>query len=281
MDGYQLKKVLDQIVDKAYPDLNERDRKKYHAFYVKLVEKKLKSKNGDYVYTTHVMRIFGIRDKAPARLIKTSIHELSHHIDWCIRGRSDHQKPFYEVYRRLLYASLDLGLLNVEEFVEEGQSSRDFNKVCKMLQEYRRKRGEYKSDLRRIDILNGYDFRAYLKDRGYSFDAVTKCWYIEVPENDVDAETAWLDWLGPKYEICASSEFHFKRKGIVPSVWCCHEFTDDEKNKLQAGEEIRLDDCCSRKTGREFKCIVRFFNGRLELVEFVNDEEQEKENRYE
>ena len=44
----------------------------------------------------------------------------------------------------------------------------------------------------------------------------------------------------------------------VPDVWCGHKFTQDEKELLEAGHTIRLDDTVSSNTGRRFDCTVRW-----------------------
>lgn len=53
----------------------------------------------------------------------------------------------------------------------------------------------------------------------------------------------------------------FERMGFAqpktpPEKWSGHTFTDDERVMLEQGLSVALDDCVSKKTGREFSCKV-------------------------
>ena len=48
-----------------------------------------------------------------------------------------------------------------------------------------------------------------------------------------------------------------KKKEGVPDMWAHHKFTDEEKQLLENGMAVRLDDCISAK-GKKFSCKVRY-----------------------
>ena len=58
MDGYQLKKILEDIIDVAYPKATEREKRRYKGFYIKPMPKRYKSKLGDYDPRTRTIRLY-------------------------------------------------------------------------------------------------------------------------------------------------------------------------------------------------------------------------------
>ena len=216
MDGYQLKKILDNIIETAYPQSTEEELRNYRRYYIQLVDKTYKSKNGDYLYSTRKLRVFSTKKRAADHIVKTSIHELSHHIDYCRRGTSDHKKPFYEVYRRLLYAGIEIGIFSKEDFMEGIRDSSDYNKVCKMLSEYSGSAGVYKEGQIRVNVKNAYTIKEKLKEKKFRFDSITKDWYMEAPEIKRDAISDFLDGLGADYEITTPNNISFRREMPMP-----------------------------------------------------------------
>lgn len=268
MDGYQLKKTLCDIVDYAYSDSPK--LRKYKGFYVKVEEKKLRSKHGDYNYATKTIRVFNITKRDDNFLIKTSIHELSHHVDAMNRGRSDHQKPFYEVYKKLLYAGLDMGIFNAENFCHGMRDSSDYNKVMKMIQGYTPAETGYKKEMARVNVHNAYSVKEKLKAEGYSFDQVTKDWYKEVEKGYTGKELRILNNIIEQcsevsFDVTGALDFSFKRPGagLIPDSWCGHIFTDEEKEALEREYIIDIKDAWSRKKGKTFSCRLLWKDGKL------------------
>ena len=72
----------------------------------------------------------------------------------------------------------------------------------------------------------------------------------------VKGHLAELDYNGNKYVGFESTGFVNDTK--VPRSWAGHVFTDDEKVMLEAGKQVALDDCVSKKSGKKFKCTVTF-----------------------
>lgn len=274
MDGYQLKRILEDIIDVAYPKAREQEKRRYKGFYIKPMQKKLKSKLGDYNPRTRTIRLFDIENRSVVSTVVTSLHELAHHIDWCKRGeecwmRGWHQKPFYDVYRILLYAGLEFGYFRKEDFLSSIRDQIDYNKVCRMLEEYTGEEGDFKPGMRRVNAKNAYAIRQHLKARGYMFDSVTKDWYVEVPEAELKNHTAYLDANDVRYEITDPVDMSFKRSDrALPESWCGHTFTQEERDALESGKSIHADDFWSLKKHRYFSCDL-FWEGSRFKPEFT------------
>ncbi len=130
----QVKNILCDLVDYAYDDNNPK-KDLYKKFYIEVSEQNKKSFHGDYNIKTHHIRIFNTyRDDAS--IIVTTIHELTHHIDNCNRGTSDHSKEFYTIFEHLLKTGLNMGLFSKEQFFAATADASDSKKVRKMIEDY-------------------------------------------------------------------------------------------------------------------------------------------------
>jgi len=199
----KLKSVLNDLVDYAYKD--DPRLPYYKRFYVEYLKKKLKSKNGDYDPSTHKMRIF-TKDRPEISIMKTSIHELAHHIRYAQgvgHGSTAHDKDFYEVYRKLLYAALDMQIFNREAYRSCFKDSTDAKKVQKILDAYvpPLKKTDYKKDIWRIRVQKAFQIKDLLKARGYMFNSYDKVWEKELKKEDIEKERAYLKGIGADFSV--------------------------------------------------------------------------------
>lgn len=212
-----IRETLCDIAKTAYPDYPW--PKKLTAFRVNLNrEEQRRSKHaccrlpyGERRHSIIEVYNFYRGDKA---LIQTCIHELAHHVDWCFRGTSDHSKEFYEAYEKLLFAALDMGLLDAETF-EASEDSSGSAKVAKMLTRYVPNPIEYKTDTVTIQVQNGFTVKDMLKSFGFSYNSGNTCWEKEIQQQKKDEETASLVALGIEYTIVSATSMSFKEKGKV------------------------------------------------------------------
>lgn len=202
----KLKKILNDLVEYAYADDPRLPR--YKRFYVEYLKEKLKTKNGDYRPDTHHIRVF-TKGRSDAQVMKTSIHELSHHVDFIQRNESRHDADFYAIYQRLLYTALDMGIFDKWEYLSCMRDSSDDNKVKKMLRDYRPKNIGYKKDIKRIIVKHAFEIRDDLKARGYTYNSFTKTWEKEVEEGNLQGEECVLQGLGAEYEYTDASRVTF------------------------------------------------------------------------
>ncbi len=199
----RIKKVLEDIIDVAYRDEDEETRRRYKGFQFYVVNKEVKSTSGMYHYDGHKIEVYnprlGIR-----HMSKCAIHELSHHIDLCKNGISGHQKPFYEEYTKLMYASLDMGILTQEDFYDDWSSDR--NKVRRIADAYVPHPVEYNSEQQTIKVLKGFSVKDELKSQGYKWNGLEQVW--EKPVETLEEDMAYLKSIGVPRLTEDSGEFN-------------------------------------------------------------------------
>ncbi len=128
-------RLLEDVIDIAYRDEPKEEVEKYKSFKLNIITDSRKSLHGWCNTKTKLIVIFNVMDREPCQVFMTIIHELAHHIDGVKHGRSGHQKPFYEEYKRLAYAAIDLGIATKDDF-SHSEDSRGHKKVEKFINEY-------------------------------------------------------------------------------------------------------------------------------------------------
>lgn len=197
---WSVKRVLDDIIDIAYKNESDARRKFFKWFTIDLESKLNKSYLGVYHPVMREGKLCGgqIRvvalNESDTQIIITCIHELAHHIDSCKNGKSGHQAPFYEEYKTLLYAALNMRLFNPDEF--QKRVTTDFNKVKKMLDEWVPEYINYKQDLITLKVNVPFELKDNVKARGYHWNGVEKVWEKEIPENEFESEKRCLEAIG-------------------------------------------------------------------------------------
>lgn len=204
----KLKLILNDLAEHAYRD--DPRLQNYKRFYVEYLKKQLKSKNGDYRCDTHHIRVF-TEGRSDVQIMKTSIHELSHHIDYMQRGETNHDRYFYAVYRRLLYTALDMKIFNKNEYMGCLRDSTDDMKVRKMLQEYRPKDSGYKKGMKRVVVSHAFEIKDILKSRGFMYNSFNKTWEKEIEESGIPEEELVLRRLGAEYQYDDATKISFQR----------------------------------------------------------------------
>lgn len=178
----RIKKLLDDIIDVTFSDESPLNRNGYKNYHLYIQVKENDSTSGMYTYEGHKIEVYN-PSLGARHLAKCCLHELSHHIDYIKHGTSGHQKPFYEIYTKLIYASLDMGVLSVQDFNDMWSSDR--NKVRAIVKVYEPHPVEYKVELDDIIcVCNGYNKRDILKRRGYSWNKVEQVWEKTFSEDE-------------------------------------------------------------------------------------------------
>lgn len=173
---YDLKQKIDRIINYAYRDSDNPNKERFTWFHLKVYVKNFKSLSGVYVVKTHEIRIYDVL-ALEANNISTLLHEVAHHIDWVMRGTTDHQRPFYKVYQTLLYAALDLGYTSVSNLKKMDHRNTDYTKVMKILNRY--VPTEYSRpdhELFQIKVSQGYALKETLKKNKYFYNGLSKTW---------------------------------------------------------------------------------------------------------
>ena len=170
----RIKKIMDDIIEVAFPEKNANERDRYKNFKLDILVKENASNSGMYRGATHSIEVYN-PSLGAKHLAKCCIHELSHHIDLCQHGKTGHQKPFYGVYAKLIYASLDMGILEKKDFDDHWSS--DQNKVRAIVEKYVPHPVDYKpDDDQMIRILDGFKLKEQLKQNGYRWNGIEQVW---------------------------------------------------------------------------------------------------------
>ena len=203
----RIKKLLDSIIDAAYPDLTPQQARLYKGYYISIYPQQMKSKNGDYNGATRTIRIFN-PSKGKEGIAKTLLHELSHHIEYIQYGRCGHQENFYAAYEKLIHAALDLGILTRQDVIDAAMRSRGRDKILKIVQRYVPNRNIKKPEVKKqvIRVYNAYQVKDELKERGYEWNKLEQTWDLET--EDPEAEKAFLEEKNVSSEAAGKAPYY-------------------------------------------------------------------------
>ena len=191
----RVKKILDDIIDVAYGDQGIPEQKfaRFKWFKLRILPKEYKTMNGHYVTKEHLVEVFNAY-RGVTQIAKTCIHEVAHHIVHCLYGIQNvpmHGKEFYDVYAHLIYAALDMNIMEPEELID--LHSGDHKKVEKILEEYDPDPVEYQmEDPVLIKVMNGYKVKDILKEHGYRWNNMEQVWELLPEEDKTEDEVAFL-----------------------------------------------------------------------------------------
>lgn len=185
-NNHEVWKTLKEIAEEAFPEKTGTLK----AFRVSIYATESNTKHGDYNLMTREIRIFNLSRKT-AHIIKTTIHELAHHCDCSFYGKTAHDKQFYTTYKKLLEVAHRMGKINLADTTDE-IDSRDLSamakKVGKPLYE-----AQVKHDGYVIKVDNAFTIKDQLKEHGYRFSVTEKLWLLEVTNEQLSFEKAWVE----------------------------------------------------------------------------------------
>ena len=133
----KLKRKMDIIVEYAYRDKDDTKRKKFRDYTIYLDSKSPQSFLGKYTRKdrkVHLYHSYFFHDETDAS--ETLLHEVAHHIDCEMHGTTGHQKEFYEIYKTLMYASLDLNMVDLDCMKNLDNHMSGYKKVMKIVNAY-------------------------------------------------------------------------------------------------------------------------------------------------
>lgn len=198
-----VKSILDDIIDVAYGDETMEERKRYKDFKLHILSKELNSTSGMYNCKNKTVQVYNISKHGKHSAIKTCLHEVAHHLDYCKNNCLGHQSGFYEEYKNLIYAALSMRILTVEEINSDSEHN-DSNKVKKIVDQWVPSYVEYWPDKEDVYVFyarENYYTKGYLEKNGYIKDPVLMLWKKEVKGADKDEEIKYLVSLHIPYEI--------------------------------------------------------------------------------
>lgn len=179
----KLKNKLDLIIKTAYKD---HPRLKQMLFYrLEILPKTTRTSLGLYRFLERKIEVNLGNTPDNANILMTLIHELSHHIEYILTGQSGHKKSFYDIHRALLYTALDLKLLSLNECLRMDRASRNYNKIIKILYEYKphNQAAPELPDEIELSVYESFLFKDILKNKNYIWDSIARRWYkVLAPE---------------------------------------------------------------------------------------------------
>ena len=225
----EVKTILEDIVFYTYNGkVDDKTYERLTKFYVKLENKVTNSYHGFYKYNDSSITITNLY-RNQTSIVCTTIHELAHHVDRVFRGKSDHSKEFYAVFRQLLYTGLNMGLFNKEEALLMQTDASDSNKVKKIVDAYNPEPIEYKTDSKKIAVKNCYDIKEILKEKGFKFNALSKTWELQINSSEETKYSEWLRTLKCDFEIIEGNKMQFEAVGTLIATDGSYENRDDLK----------------------------------------------------
>jgi len=182
---------LRRVADEAYPG-------RIRPFFLQIVPKESRSAHGNYNRKNHTLRIFNL-SRRTSYIAATAIHELAHHCDCCLRGKTGHDAGFYEVYRNLMTTAVRLKIVDYEDACKESSvtmkesSAREFAASMSAGLPADPDLGRTRHLIR---VRDAFAIKDDLKDREYRWSEAEMCWCREVEAHQVEEETEFIRHLG-------------------------------------------------------------------------------------
>lgn len=265
-ENIKIRQVLHDIIDEAYKTKSEEERVRYKKFWIELSDKNIKSRAGQYNGKKRTIEITGM-DRNEKHIVVTCIHELTHHIDNCNRGHSDHSSEFYAVYRELLYAALNMKIFDVAT-LQCITDVTDGKKIKKIADEWTPEYVEYRNDICVIVVSNCFKQKDVLKAREYKYNTVGRTWEKEIKKDEVEYERGYLNGIEIKnedIEIKDANDIQVKVKGKIIAGKGSYDF----RNELKENGFYYKDKKWEKVTEGNIKDEIHKYQQLLPQVEFT------------
>lgn len=201
---YLNKKIHDILLKLACDTFPGRQ---FEQFSVEIIAKAMASRHGDYHKApgkSAKIRVVNL-ERGTSHIVCTSIHEVAHHCEMCLHGKTGHSKRFYEIYSLLLERALQDRLITLDMIEDKW----DIQKLQKKVGHLSVAPGQAEAadnGSRTIKIRNGFEIKDVLKQKGYAWNGIELTWCKDVATVDLDAEVAWLRSLTVEENIVVSAE---------------------------------------------------------------------------
>lgn len=123
----EVKDGLIIIVNRTYPALENG-----YDFTLSLLEKDNPRAHGDYNSATKHINIYNSINKSREHLLSTAIHELAHHVDFCLNDSTGHGRVFYGILFELIQVGMGVKELMFDYFEAKEKKMIDSNDIRMM-----------------------------------------------------------------------------------------------------------------------------------------------------
>lgn len=212
----KLKMLMNDLIDLTYKNRYPKDMidNQFKRFSIFCTEESMESRLGDCFYNkdkSSSIRILCLGKDADKGILITTIHEVSHHIEFSLHGNSGHGKEFYRIHKELLYTAFDMGILKLEDItIDKITRGRNKNKLARMMDDYVPKQINYKKDVMQVFVYNGFPVKEQLKNRDYKWNSLDRTWRKTIPAMHQEEECSYLKELGLK-----DTDIHFRNGNEV------------------------------------------------------------------
>lgn len=264
----KIRNVLLDIIQYTYAGkVDEHLYERYRKFYLICDSKQVKTYAGQYDFRDKSITIVGLT-RNPKHIVVTTIHELSHHIDYCNRGTSDHSTEFYKEYEKMLHTALNMCVFQPED-VTSIEDVTDGRKVAKMIANWQPKYISYKNNEKTIKVFNCYEQKDKLKERDYHWQSADKSWEKVIDAGLVENEISYLKTFIKEENIKISDacELEIKISGYIIAGKGSYE----HKENLKA-EGFFYDNkkkTWKKSVSENMKEAIKDLRGRYPSIEFL------------
>lgn len=210
----ELKRHVDKIIDYAYRDDPDPFKDSYKWYKILIMNEPNKRIHGCYYptgankYTICLYQNAENKETDADRFL-VLIHEVSHHLQHrrnrvnnnpkLYKDQSEaHEGDFWTEYQKMLYATLDLGYLTIEQMRDRTKDEAYADFVDGMLGDYESHIPENMDDYNdeQIYVFNSFGAKDELKKRHYSWNSLNSSWYITLEKNKINSEIEALHNIG-------------------------------------------------------------------------------------
>lgn len=195
MLSYKIYNLLRDIIRNTYNEVDYPNNK-FERFFLDVRAKEMKTIHGRYYTKTKKIEIFNL-SRPTEHIVTTAIHEVAHHIDYCLRNETDHTKEFYAVMYNLLISAIGMKIITKEDILSESDSAdKDrLEKYFESIEEWEVPNIPYKKEKLVIRVSNCFNIKDDLRKKGYRFSGIEKIWTKELDQEELEEEREWLNKL--------------------------------------------------------------------------------------
>lgn len=187
MLGLKVHNVLSDIMNEAFPN------NVFSKFFIEMIPKEYATIHGRYYYKSRKIEIFNL-SREPKRILITTIHELAHHVDRNIRGKSGHDKHFYQVHRMLLITAVEMGIVSLRDIaiINDSLDAEKLEAYFGEIMSWKYTPKSYKTNKSMIKVQFSFSIKDILRGRGYKYSKDEKLWEKEIEQCVLKEEVNYL-----------------------------------------------------------------------------------------
>lgn len=232
--SYRLKEMLCELIDYTYKENTPTNKiAKYKNFTIEY-NNKLSQTDASYSWKNHKITIRNLY-RNDIRLKFDAIRCLAHHIDFRNRGVVNSQWEFFAEYERLMRGAVQMGILSILGVQENCELTEKEEKVWFKLMQEGVASGEYKQNLGKVTVINSFDIKDILKNRGYYYSQIEKSWSKDLEIDKIADEVSYLQGITKQENIITKN---FDDVSLDSYIWIYVYESFERKDMLKSAGYI-------------------------------------------